>query len=391
MALKRELRELSRTLSERDRTLGEKTRAMEELTQEIAELERDLDRLRVLQQTREKDALALGHEMRKLTEETNRANSRISVARLDLERLRRERERAIEQRDRNLEAVGRKEQERGEREAALENSRQELDAAAAEATRVREEHSALRADLAALEERHRAGSTALARLEQQIREMSNRRQNLGQEIERLGEHRSRLLAENITLDQRAAALAEQVLETETLVLQLAQDETARRQELAAADEALKELRQRIEEGHAKRSEVEVELVRKQSELKFLEETSRKELNCALAELQVEAAEGVTLDLNEVERGYQEIRTKIENLGPINPQALEEFDEAQQRQDFLTAQRQDLIDSIRDTEKAIEEIDQVSRMRFQEAFTAINENFKQAFSRRCSAAGRARCG
>jgi chromosome segregation protein len=378
LALKRELREVSRALGERDRALSEKITTFEELTQEIVTLERDLETLRGLQQTREKDALALGHEMRKLTEEASRANSRISVAKLDLDRLRRERERAIEQRDRNLAAVSQKEEERGEREAALENSRQELDAAAGEAARVREEHSALRADLAALEERHRASSTALARLEQQIREMSNRRQNIGQEIERLGEHRARLLAENIELDRRAATLAEQVLQTEGAVAQLAQEETARRQELLTADEALKELRQHIETGHQKRSEIEVELVRKQSELKFLEETSRKELDCGLSDLNIEIDENVTLDLNEVERGYKDVRTKIENLGPINPQALEEFDEAQQRQDFLTAQRQDLIDSIRDTEKAIAEIDQVSRARFQEAFTAINENFKQAF-------------
>src|ERR1035438_2154653 len=52
--------------------------------------------------------------------------------------------------------------------------------------------------------------------------------------------------------------------------------------------------------------------------------------------------------------------------------------AQQRQDFLSAQRQDLIDSIRDTEKAIQEIEQVSRQKFAEAFEAINGNFRDAF-------------
>ena len=63
---------------------------------------------------------------------------------------------------------------------------------------------------------------------------------------------------------------------------------------------------------------------------------------------------------------------------MNPTAWEEYQEAQQRQDFLTAQRQDLLDSIRDTEKAIEEIDEYSKNKFTEAFHAINENFKQAF-------------
>src|ERR1035438_2842631 len=74
----------------------------------------------------------------------------------------------------------------------------------------------------------------------------------------------------------------------------------------------------------------------------------------------------------------EVRRKIEALGPVNAQALEEFEEAQQRQEFLNAQRQDLLDSIRDTEKAIHEIDGESRKRFSEAYQAINANFRVMF-------------
>ena len=73
-----------------------------------------------------------------------------------------------------------------------------------------------------------------------------------------------------------------------------------------------------------------------------------------------------------------MRSRIEALGPVNTQALEEFEEAQQRYDFLNAQRQDLLDSIRDTEKAIHEIDPVSRKHFAEAFEAINANFREMF-------------
>ena len=73
-----------------------------------------------------------------------------------------------------------------------------------------------------------------------------------------------------------------------------------------------------------------------------------------------------------------MRNRIEALGPVNAAAMEEFQEAQQRQEFLSAQRQDLIDSIRDTEKAIQEIDLVSRQKFAEAFEAINANFREAF-------------
>ena len=48
-----------------------------------------------------------------------------------------------------------------------------------------------------------------------------------------------------------------------------------------------------------------------------------------------------------EEKHQELRSKIESLGPVNVSAEEEFNEAQTRYDFLNAQRQDLLDSIRD--------------------------------------------
>ena len=119
--------------------------------------------------------------------------------------------------------------------------------------------------------------------------------------------------------------------------------------------------------------------RLRAELKFLDETSRKELTLPIEELARGAGDSPAgAGLEEAERQYQEIKAKIEAMGPVNPQALEEFHETQQRYDFLNAQRQDLLDSIRDTEKAIHEIDTVSRQKFSEAFEAINANFRQAF-------------
>jgi len=83
-------------------------------------------------------------------------------------------------------------------------------------------------------------------------------------------------------------------------------------------------------------------------------------------------------VEEAEQRYQEVRARIDALGPVNTQALEEYQEAQQRYEFLNTQRQDLIDSIRDTEKAIQELDTESRRRFKEAFEAVNGHFKEMF-------------
>jgi chromosome segregation protein len=379
LAMKRELREATRTLAARESELEAHVTRADALDREIAVLESELERLRALQQAGEKDSLALDHEMRKLTEETARSNSRISVARLDLERLRREAERASEQRDRNRQAITEKEGLRATREQELTEQREEMETLEADAARIGEEHAALRVELAGLEERHRAERASMARVEAQLAEVAGRREELAREIERLSVERARLLADNIELDRKSAALADQMLAAEAQVNRLAFEETQLREMLAEAEEKLKGLRAEVEAAYQKRSGIEVDLVKKQAELKYLDETSRKELHCGVEELM--PAEEMLPDgeaLAEAERQYGEIRARIEALGPINPQALEEFQECQQRHDFLSAQRQDLIDSIRDTEKAIQEIDEVSRQKFAEAYEAINANFREAF-------------
>ena len=216
-------------------------------------------------------------------------------------------------------------------------------------------------------------------MEPQWNEITGRRDELTREVERLGIERARLLADNIELDRKSAELAGQITAAESEVNRLAFEETQLREMLAEAEEKLKGLRAEVEAAHQKRSEIEVDLVKKQAELKYLDETSRKELNCGVEEL-VPADEPLPDGdaLADAERQYDELRARIEALGPINPQALEEFQECQQRHDFLSTQRQDLLDSIRDTERAIQEIDEVSRQKFAEAFEAINANFRESF-------------
>ena len=75
-----------------------------------------------------------------------------------------------------------------------------------------------------------------------------------------------------------------------------------------------------------------------------------------------------------------MRTRLENMGPVNMMALEEYQETAQRHEFLDTQRKDLLDSIENTQNTIKEIEVVSRQKFEEAFAAINENFGRTFSK-----------
>ena len=73
-----------------------------------------------------------------------------------------------------------------------------------------------------------------------------------------------------------------------------------------------------------------------------------------------------------------LREKIERLGPVNMMAVDQFDELEQRFDFLTTQRKDLLDSIQATGEAIKRIDVTTCERFKEAYTAVNVYFQEIF-------------
>lgn len=379
LALKRELRDVSAQVSTKQSELDRTRSMLEDLEAGIHRLTEELERLRMQQQSQEKDAVGIQHEMRKVNDEHSRANSRLSVARLEIQRLTQEIERTRQRRTGIEAGAGEKEQAREQQEAALADARSAVDGIQKDFARVGEEHAALRVELASFEERRRSEQAARSRVENQLREITQRRHNLEAEMERLASEKSRLVADNAGLDSKAAALADEIVQFEQTVAALAERDNTLRAQLSEIEEALKRARVEAQAAGELRSQTELELVKRQAELKYLDETCRKELNAGIEELA--SVEETVLDdqaLAEAEQRYQELKTKIEALGPVNPSALDEFEEAQQRYDFLNAQRTDLLDSIRDTEKAIHEIDVESRKRFSEAFEAINANFREMF-------------
>ena len=379
LALKRELREMTALEGTKQSELSAAQSLLLELEQSISHLSEHLEQLRARQQAEEKEVLAMDHETRKLAEEFQRVNSRLSHARLELERLGRDRlklEEAVEMDRIHLEE---REAARSQEEYGLQSAREALSDLQLEVARAAEEHSSLRANLASLEERRRSLIAIRGRLENQVRDFASRRAHLSAETERLTIEKASFLESNSGLQSKAEDLALQISKIEANVSRLSALEAELRAQLAGADDGLRILRAEAQLGQERRSELQVAMARAESDLKHLEETAAKELETTLSVL-VDAVEMIPDEsaLVDIDAQHAEVKRKIEALGPVNPTALEEYEESAQRQEFLTAQRMDLLDSIRDTEKAIQEIDGESRKRFGEAFHAINANFKKMF-------------
>jgi chromosome segregation protein len=152
-----------------------------------------------------------------------------------------------------------------------------------------------------------------------------------------------------------------------------------RKRAAEVDEMLHGERQSLEEIRGERSQRQIEKARNDADRDYLRQTCLGELNAQPEELiaatpQILAGE----QLVSAETNYNEMKARVEAMGPVNMMALEEFQECEQRENFLRRERDDLVQSIENTQLTINELDQVSRQKFEEAFKAINAHFATAF-------------
>lgn len=72
------------------------------------------------------------------------------------------------------------------------------------------------------------------------------------------------------------------------------------------------------------------------------------------------------------------KNQLDNYGPINPMAVEAYNEIKERHDFIIAQQLDLANAKASLLQTIAEIDTLAKEKFMEAFTAIRENFIKVF-------------
>jgi chromosome segregation protein len=82
--------------------------------------------------------------------------------------------------------------------------------------------------------------------------------------------------------------------------------------------------------------------------------------------------------HEIREIASKVKDKMEKIGPINPMAMEAYDEIQQRYAFISAQKEDLENAKYSLIQTIKEIDQVAKDTFLDAFDKIKANFIKVF-------------
>ena len=102
------------------------------------------------------------------------------------------------------------------------------------------------------------------------------------------------------------------------------------------------------------------------------EVNKDEIDLAIKEVDR------NINASDLENDLEKLKTKIDNLGPINLAAIDELKEQEERKKYLDNQYDDLSKSISTLESAIKKIDTDTKSKFKDVFDQINKNLEYLF-------------
>ena len=368
--LKAEVEKFSKTVSEREQQLDDIRKRLQGAEHERRELGSRFDQRRHAQA--QKLAQRQAQEVR--LEQTQKRVAELAEELEQLERSRANQDQELVQGRSHLtelEAVAEQ----------LRNERNELQQALAQARQKQGEV------------RREASDAVNRRNDLQVRLAGSRSQKNGleQSLQELAQRREQLLAQSAAQQQAAAELdapldqQNQALEAARGTVQAARNGLKQaREQLTLAENRFSNAVQGLRQSEARLDAARDQLqqaqlgfesmnTRRQGFAEQIEETGfeREELLEQLAE--EASAAGWDEQLQSMAR-------RIERLGPINLAAIQELDEAREREEYLGAQYDDLTGALETLEEAIRKIDKETRERFRNTFDKVNETFKARFPR-----------
>jgi chromosome segregation protein len=378
MERRREIGEIRTELAERTRQVEELEAAHVELAEHVARLRRELEQAGKVAHESALALLGAEKDLSQVTREIaateKRANELIEERRLLVK---------------NIEAAEGDEQAC---RAGLEEASQRLEALRAELEE---------SERAATASKEKVAEYSVTVTEQKVRlaQVSEQREAVTVSLERVKDTREAAETQSRELAQAAHEAALSYGETAAKLMgwreeRISAEEVAREnhRELESVRSALDEIRNSLGVGEdqlrsmrAELSEVDSQLAEREMKLQKLE----LEQSHLLAGVR-ERFRGLELGRvvgtyharpapdEEHRRRIDELSKLIDSMGPVNLDAMAEYEQAEKRFEELSHQKEDIERALLDLESAIKHMDRESKRRLKETFKAVNELFTQMF-------------
>ncbi len=144
------------------------------------------------------------------------------------------------------------------------------------------------------------------------------------------------------------------------------------------EKTAKDIRRQKENADTLVQEIQLKINESKLALSAVKERLNVEFNISIDEVIAgnndEGTESIMLDEEELKNKVHHLKNTLDKLGPINPLAMEAYQEIQERNLFITTQKDDLAKAKASLLETIGEIDTVAKVTFLEAYEKIRANF-----------------
>ena len=214
---------------------------------------------------------------------------------------------------------------------------------------------------------------------QQIRNNQEQTADLTHKLQDLTQSGERSVQKNTDLKKQKADLKQQTEDLQTKLNELSS-------QLGQFDAQINQLDQVASRNYELRKDAAIEqegysvqLAKFNSAINQRLETLRDDYSltyeAALAQAEGENDEDTR---NELAKSVKLHRMSIEDIGPVNLDSIQEYEDVKKRYDFLSGQQNDLLKARDDLEKSMNELDEEVKTRFKDTFNTIADSFKQIF-------------
>jgi chromosome segregation protein len=275
----------------------------------------------------------------------------------------------------------------------LENLRSQRDAAHAALTESKVSLAAEEQLLASFRQQQQS-------LEQRIRELSQVIEQRRSECSTFVTRKEQAESEIQDSRSQIERLTHEREQVNTQLAELIGRKDAQETDITAREENLRGQRSRLTELQNQRGAVDVELAQKNMAVQNLRERIQQKYHVNLDDVRSEcitityadegpakvqtltpeemAASGAATDWDAVAQQIEALQKRLDEIGPVNLVAIEEYEETEQRYQFLTKQHDDLVSAKAQLLEIINRINVQTRQMFVETFEKVRDNFRAMF-------------
>ncbi|CIP70504.1 chromosome segregation protein SMC [Streptococcus pneumoniae] len=283
----------------------------------------------------------------------------------------------------------------GDWQADKENCQERLAAIASDKQNLEAEIEEIKSNKNAIQERYQNLQEELAQARLLKTELQGQKRYEVADIERLGkeldnldfeqEEIQRLLQEKVDNLEKVDTelLSQQAEESKTQKTNLQQGLIRKQFELDDIEGQLDDIashldqaRQQNEEWIRKQTRAEAKKEKVSERLRHLQNQLTDQYQISYTEALEKAHELENLNLAEQE--VQDLEKAIRSLGPVNLEAIDQYEEVHSRLEFLNSQRDDILSAKNLLLETITEMNDEVKERFKSTFEAIRESFKVTF-------------